>query len=184
MSNPWKASDEVVQILDLVKSKHHSPRIDDCRVAVCFDDSKPFVKNKLNLGKLSKFSSTARLWQREKYDFCLIIPMELWTTILKVDQREAYIDLMLTRCDMEYVSEVIEENGKKIKLTDEFGRIQYSKVPKEDKEGNVKWKIDPLNLEVFAKNVRKYGLWQEDLLILKEAILAVDGGTSGQVKDN
>jgi hypothetical protein len=110
--------------------------------------------------------------------------MELWTTILKVDQREAYIDLMLTRCDMEYVPEVIEENGKKIKLTDEFGRIQYSKVPKEDKEGNVKWKIDPLNLEVFAKNVRKYGLWQEDLLILKEAILAVDGGTSGQVKDN
>jgi hypothetical protein len=156
MSNPWKASDEVVQILDLVKSKHHSPRIDDCRVAVCFDDSKPFVKNKLNLGKLSKFSSTARLWQREKYDFCLIIP----------------------------IPEVIEENGKKIKLTDEFGRIQYSKVPKEDKEGNVKWKIDPLNLEVFAKNVRKYGLWQEDLLILKEAILAVDGGTSGQVKDN
>ena len=76
--------------------------------------------------------------------------------------------------DMEYIPEIIEENGKKKKVMDEFGRVQYSQVPKTDKEGKVKWKIDSLDLEVFAKNVRKYGLWQEDLLTLKEAILAAD----------
>jgi hypothetical protein len=81
---------------------------------------------------------------------------------------------MLTRLDMEYIPEIIEENGKKKKVMDEFGRVQYSQVPKTDKEGKVKWKIDSLDLEVFAKNVRKYGLWQEDLLTLKEAILAAD----------
>ena len=74
----------------------------------------------------------------------------------------------------EYIPEIIEENGKKKKVMDEFGRVQYSQVPKTDKEGKVKWKIDSLDLEVFAKNVRKYGLWQEDLLTLKEAILAAD----------
>ena len=179
MSNPWVASNEVVSLLSVVKKKHHSPRLDECEVAVCFDEGKAFSKNKLNLGKLSKFSPTARLWQREKYDFCLSIPMELWTTVLQPDQREAYLDLMLTRLDMDYIPEIIEENGKKVKVKDDFGRIQNSKVPKTDKEGNIKWKIEPLDLEVFAKNVRKYGLWQEELLILREAIMAADGSVGG-----
>jgi len=184
MSNPWKAPDEIMQLLSLVKSKHHSPRLDDCRIAICLDEGKAFVKNKWNLGKLSKFSPTAKLYQREKYDFCLIVPLELWSSALQPDAKEAYIDLMLTRLDMEYIPEVIEENGKKINVIDEFGRFQYSKVPKTDKEGNIKWKVDPLDLEVFAKNVRKYGLWQDDLLDMKEAILAVDGGKGVQVKNN
>lgn len=171
MSNPWKAPDEVVQLMSVVKSKNHSPRLDDCRVAICFDEGKVFIKNRLNLGKLTKFSPMAKLYQREKYDFCLIVPMELWSTALQPDAREAYLDLMLTRLDMEYIPEVVEENGKKIKLIDDFGRIQYSKVPKTDKEGNVKWKIDPLDLEVFAKNVRRYGIWQEELASIHEAII-------------
>lgn len=179
--NPWKASEEIVGLLDVVKSKHHSPRLDDCRIAICFNDSKPFTKNKLNLGKLSRFSATAKLWQREKHEFCLSIPMELWTTVLDAGQREAYLDLMLTRLDMDYLPEFIEENGKKIKIVDEFGRTQYSNVPKEDKEGNIKWKIEPLDLEVFSKNVRKYGLWQDELMTFKEAIMSADGGDGGQV---
>ena len=130
MSNPWVASNEVVSLLAVVKSKHHSPRLDQCEIAVCFDEGKAFLKNKLNLGKLSKFSPTARLWQRNKYDFCISIPMELWTTVLQPRQREAYLDLMLTRLDMEYIPEIIEENGKKKKVMDEFGRVQYSQVPK------------------------------------------------------
>jgi hypothetical protein len=180
-SNPWKASEEIIALLDFVKSKHHSPRLDDCRIAVCFNDSKPFANNKLNLGKLSRFSATAKLWQREKHEFCLSIPMELWTTVLDAGQREAYLDLMLTRLDMDYLPEFIEENGKKIKIVDEFGRTQYSNVPKEDKEGNIKWKIEPLDLEVFSKNVRKYGLWQDELMTFKEAIMSADGGDGGQV---
>lgn len=176
MSMPWKANNEVFELLSVVKSKHHSPRLDDCSLALCFDETKAFVKNKLNLGKLSKFSATAKLWQREKFDFCLSISSDLWTELLKPSDREAYLDLMLTRIDMEYIPETVEENGKKKKVLDEFGRVQYSNVPKTDKDGNIKWKIDPLDLEVFAKNVRKYGLWQDDLLVLKEAILAVDGG--------
>jgi hypothetical protein len=77
---------------------------------------------------------------------------------------------MLTRLDMEYLPETVEDNGKKQKVIDEFGRIQYSKIAKTDKNGNIKWKIEPLDLEVFANNVSRYGLWQEDLFKLHEAM--------------
>lgn len=170
MSSLTKASAEITQLLALVKSKHHSPRLDECHIAVCLEDSKAFVKNKLNLGKMSKFSPAAQLWQKEKFDFCLIIPVDLWVNVLQGETREAYLDLMLTRLDMEYLPETVEENGKKQKVTDEFGRIQYSKIGKTDKDGNIKWKIEPLDLEVFAKNVSRYGLWQEDLFKLHEAM--------------
>ena len=153
-------------------SKHHSPRLDDASVAICMDESKVFVKNKLNLGKLSKFSPLARLYQKDKYDFCLIIPSELWQSVLQGDQREAYLDLQLTRCDMEYVAEIVEEEGKKKKVTDEWGRTVYTNEPKYDAEGNVKWKVDSLDLEVFAENVSRYGLWQDDLFKLHEAMNA------------
>lgn len=184
MSNViWKAAPEVHQLLEAIKAKHHSPRLDECSVAVCFDESKPFVKNKLNLGKLSKFSATARLYQEDKHDFCLIIPSTLWQEMLNIDQKKAYLDLQLTRCGMEYEPETIEENGKKKKIMDEMGRIQYSKAPKYDAEGNIKWKVEPLDLEVFASNVSRYGLWQDDLIMFKEAIES-SGGNSAPVQNN
>ena len=168
----WKASPEIYELLSIVKSKHHSPRLDGASVAICMDESKVFVKNKLNLGKLSKFSPLARLYQKDKYDFCLTIPLELWQSVLQGPQKEAYLDLQLTRCDMEYVPEIVEDNGKKKKVTDEWGRMAFTSEPKYDADGNIKWKIDPLDLEVFAKNVSRYGLWQDDLFKLHEAMAA------------
>lgn len=179
----WKAPTEVRQLLQAIKAKHHSPRLDECSIAICFDESKPFVKNKLNLGKLSKFSITAKLYQMDKHDFCLIIPSSLWQEMLNIDQKKAFLDLHLTRCSMEYVPETIEENGKKKKVMDEMGRIQYSKVPKYDAEGNIKWKVEPLDLEVFASNVSRYGLWQDELILFKEAIES-SGGSGETVQDN
>lgn len=179
----WKAPSEVQQLLEVIKKKHHSPRLDECSLAVCFEDSKPFLKNKLNLGKLTKFGATARLYQEDKFDFCLIIPSSLWQDMLNLESKKAYLDLQLTRCSMEYEPEVVEENGKKKKIMDEFGRVQYSNAPKYDAEGNIKWKIEPLDLEVFAQNVSRYGLWQDDLITLKEAIDS-SGGTSASNKDS
>lgn len=168
----WKAPQEISDLLEIVKQKHHSPRLNDASVAICMDESKTFVKNKLNLGKLTKFSPLARLYQKEKFDFCLTIPSSLWNEVLQGEQKAAFLDLHLSRLDMEFVPETVEENGKKIKVTDDWGRTVYSKQPKYDAEGNLKWKIDPLDLEVFANNVGKYGLWQEDLFKLHEAMAA------------
>lgn len=171
----WKADSLVSKILNDVKEKHHVPRLSRANVAIAFDDSKPFVKNKLNLGKLSKFSPLAKLWQGHAADFCLTIPMELWHTVLQGSQRDAYMDLQLTRCGVEFLPEEVEENGKKKKIKDEFGRIKYTKEIKLDDEGNPKWKIKALDLEVFAENVRRYGLWCDDLLEFKDAIIAAPG---------
>lgn len=168
--NPWKAPSEVSELLELVKQKHHE-RLADTSIAVCFEDSKPFINNKLNLGKVTKFSPLIKLWQNKQYEFCFLIPMELWNSILKGQEaRCAYLDLMLSRCTYEFMPEEVEENGKKHKVKDEWGRIQYTKIPKLDFEGNKKYKVLPLDLEVFADNVRRYGLWCDQLLDLKEAI--------------
>jgi hypothetical protein len=175
----WKAPDEVAALLSKVQSTNHSPRLENARIAITFDESKVFVKNKLNLGKVTKFSPIARLYQREKFDFCLTISSDLWANVLKEErQREALIDLHLTRLDMEYVQETVVEDGKKKKVTDEWGRSVFSKEPKYDKEGNPKWKIDPLDLEVFARNVSRYGLWLDDLFLLKDAMDAASEGKS------
>ena len=101
--------------------------------------------------------------------------MDLWHSVLKGDEREAYIDLQLSRCSAEYMPEEIEENGKKRKNKDEFGRIQYTNVIKTDDDGNPKWKVLPLDLEVFSQNVRRYGLWCDMIQELKEAINSAEG---------
>jgi hypothetical protein len=170
MSDPWKAPNEVTNLLEIVKEMHHSKRLADASIVCCFDDSKPFVQNKLNLGKITKFNSLAKLWQKEQHDFCVSIPMDLWGSVLKEKEKEAYLDLQLTRCSAEYLPEVIEENGKKIKVKDNWGRIQYTQEYKIDDNGKIKWKILPLDLEIFAENIRRYGLWSDSLLELQSAI--------------
>jgi hypothetical protein len=170
MANSWKATVEVLELINLVKEKFHNERLADSSIVACFDESKPFIKGKINLGKVSKFSSLARLWQNQKHDFCLVICADLWHDVLGSIEREALIDLLLSRCEVELVPETIEENGKKKPVKDDLGRLKYTKEIKLDDEGNPKWKVAPLDLELFAKNVRRYGLWFDDLLAMKEAI--------------
>lgn len=170
MANPWKVSQEVLELVDHVKEKYHQERLSQASIVACFEDTKPFIKNKINLGKVTKFSSLARIWQQKRCDFCLVICADLWHDVLGNKDREALIDLLLSRCEVERVPETIEENGKKKPVKDEWGRIQYTQEIKYDDEGVPKWKIAPLDLELFANNVRRYGLWCDDLLDMKEAI--------------
>lgn len=159
--NPWKAPNEVFDLLNSVKVKYHDSRLADASIVVSFDDSKPFLNNKLNLGKVTKFSPLAKLWQGQKHDFCICIPMDLWTSVLKVTQREAYLDLQLSRCGVDYLPEEVEENGKKKKIKDNWGRISYTDQIKLDDDGNPKWKVLPLDLDIFVENIRRYGLWMD-----------------------
>ena len=166
----WRAPSEVQDLILKVKAEHHSPRLDQGTLAVCFDDSKPYVKNRINLGKLAKFTSIAKLYQRDRFDFVLTVPSDLWSEVLTDERRrEAYFDLQLSRCDMEYIPEVIEENGKKVKVADESGHVKMTNEPKYDAEGNPKWKILPLDLTTFFGNVRRYGIWLDELEMLNEA---------------
>lgn len=167
----WKAANDVQSMLDIVLPAH-LPRLDQAKIVIAFDDNKPFVQNKLNLGKVTKFSPLAKLLQTSPHDFCLSIPSDLWHSILSTKQREAYLDLQLARCTPEYIPETIEENGKKKTVKDEWGRIQYTQERKLDDSGNPKWKVVPLDLEIFADNVRRYGLWHDGLLEFQNAIVA------------
>lgn len=174
--NPWKAPAEITELVAEIKEKHHKTRLAGSSICIAIDDSKPFVRNKLNLGKVTKFSSLSKLWQGQVHDFCICIPMELWHSVLTPEQREAYLDLQLARCGVEFKPDEIEENGKKKVIKDEWGRIKYTTEVKTDDEGNPKWKVAPLDLEVFTGNVRRYGLWHDDLLELKDAIIAAPTG--------
>ena len=163
----WQASEDIYDLCDKVKTKNHLPRLETAKIAVCFQDSKTFIKNKLNLGNVSKFSGVQKLWQKQNFDFCITIPFSLWTDVLK-NHKEAYLDLCLERCSVEYLPIFQEENGKKKKIVDEHGRVEYSKEIKTDDVGNPFYKVVPLDIDVFSANVSRYGLWIESICDFKE----------------
>ena len=49
-------------------------------------------------------------------------------------------------------------------IKDEWGRVQYSDVIKCDDEGQPKWKVQSIDLLVFASNASRYNLWLKDLI--------------------
>jgi len=172
--NPWIVSQDIIELIRKIKLQNHSPRLNEASLTAVFEDAKPFVKNRLNLGKVCKFSAFSKLWQTEKHDFCVVIPSDLWSSVLNAEQREAYLDLQLTRCEVECEPEVIEENGKKKKVKDEWGRVQYTSEMKRDDNGIPKWQVLPLEgsvgLEIFTKNLRRYGPWLEPIVEMQEAV--------------
>lgn len=170
----WPANNEVQSIVEKVKTTHHFKRLQEASIAISFNDSKAFVNGRFNWGKTSKFSPVAKIWHAKKYDFQISLPSDLWHSILNADQREAWIDLHMTRCQVEYVPITVEENGKKKPVKDEWGRTQYTDEIKRDEDGEPKWKLWPLDLEVFQDNVLRYGCWCQDLLDFQNVIHQVD----------
>ena len=158
-----KASPQVFDSLAQVKDKHHL-RLEQAQIAICVTDAKPFRAGKINLGKVSKFSTLNKIWQGIKYDFCITLCTDVWYQILNDIQRESLLDLLLTCCDVEYEALTQEINGKKKVVKDEWGRVQYSDNIKCDDEGRPKWKVQPIDLLVFASNASRYNLWLKDLI--------------------
>lgn len=175
MAITWKAPSNVFDLLNTIKEQHHCPRLQTARIAVAFTDAKPFVKDRLNLGKTSKFSPFAQIWQKEVYDFCIVLPSDLWHTICNDDKRAALLDLHLTRCQVEYVPETVIEGKKKRVVKDDWGRTQYTDEIKCDEDGNPKWYVAPLDLVAFSQNGRRYGMWYEDLASLVDALKLHEG---------
>lgn len=171
MGITWKCADDVVKILTKIKDKHH-PHLTKATFGVAFNESKPFIKDRFNWGKISKFSDFNQIWQApQKFDFSIVICSEVWVNILNDHQREALLDLHLCRCEVEYEPEIIIEGKKKIKVKDDLGRTKYTTTMKLDDNGNPKWRVAPLDLDVLSKNVKHYGLWLQEFLDLKSVIV-------------
>jgi hypothetical protein len=169
---PWPAGQEVVTLLDHIKHKNHE-RLELAKVAIAFIDAKAFVKGRFNWGKSRKLSPVAKLWHHKDkvYDYEIILPADGWHQVLQGIQREAWIDLHLSRFRPEMIPAFIEENGKKKPVKDDFGRIEYTNEMKLDEEtGSPIWLCDPLDLHVFADNAARYGVWCEDLQDFKTAL--------------
>lgn len=168
----WTAPADVVAMVEDVKNRNH-PHLSEATFAVGFVDSKPFQKNRLNFGKISRFSKQFAAWNSVKYDFCLLLNSESWHSILTQEQREASIDLHLSRVKIDYEPQVEIVNKVKKIIKDEYGRIQYTQDPKTEEDGTVKYLIHPMDLLVISENVKRYGPWLDDMLTLKEAISGV-----------
>jgi hypothetical protein len=209
--NVTLADTQVVAMLDKIKKQHHSPRLDQAEIAICFSDAKPFVKGRFNWGKTQKFSPLNKMFQGKKYDFLIILPSDGWYEVLTGKEREAWLDLHLSRCQVEYLPQYEEESGgdagdddgppakKKKPLKDKWGRIEYSTEIRYDENGEPMWKVVPLDLWVFAQNARRYGVWCEDVAEIKDAVsgpsvavyspplessLPADGGFRGRLVAN
>jgi len=167
---PWKATQDVNDIIAKVKENNH-PHLQEAKIAAAFDDSKAFKKDRLNWGKTQRFSNLNKLWQvPQSFDFLIVIPSDVWIEVLDADQKEAFIDLRLTCCQVEYEPETIVENGKKKVIKDQLGRVKYTKEMKFDDNGEPKWKVVPLDLWVFTQNVSRYGLWCSELAEFNQAV--------------
>jgi len=164
-----KAPAAIMERMAAVQAKNH-PHLDDALICIEFVDSKPYLKDRLNLGKVAKFSAALKLWLHNSYDFRLSICSDVWYDLLDDDQREAYLDLLLTRCQIEYEPNTVVVNGKRQVVKDEWGRIEYTDEPKYDDEGHPVWKVSPLDIAVISQNIKRYGLWFDDLVELKQAI--------------
>ena len=169
MSITWKAPSNIVELLDSVKNRYHS-ELAEAAIVITLTDSKPFSKNRFNWGSVKKFSNSNKIWFADTKDLCIDLCSEVWHSILNDKQRESLLDLHLTRCVPDYEPEVVVENKKKKTVKDEFGRVKYTSDPKLDDEGRPKWLVLPLDLVVYTKNVRRYGLWCPELDDLCEAM--------------
>lgn len=165
----WPVSADVSFLINQVQKKYHQ-HLEQALIASSFVDSKPFIKNKFNWGKVLKFSAVIKTWQDKKYDFGFILCSDAWHGLLNENQREAYVDLLLCRCQVEYEPATIVENKKKIVVKDEWGRVEFTNEMKYDDDGRPKWKVLPLDWEVLCENVKHYGLWCEALINLNYAI--------------
>lgn len=165
----WQANNDIVALLNEVKEKHHA-RLENANIALAFSDSKAFIKDRLNLGKVSKFNAMNKLFQGTKFDFVLVISFDMWSDVLTAQQREALLDLHLTRCSLQYIPVEVETNGKKTKVLDDKGRVQYTTDPKLNEAGEIQWVVLPLDLPVFSDNIRRYGLWYDEMEYVKEAV--------------
>lgn len=173
MAAAWIAPDNVISMLNELKTSNHSRLITEsgeCGVTVVLADVKPFINNRFNWGTVKKFSEFNRLFMPTPIDFCIVVSSDAWHQILDNDQRKALIDLHLTRIEPEYLPEVNVVNGKKKPVKDEFGRVVYSQELKLDENGQVKWKVNPLDLCTFIDNVVRFGCWAEELQNFKEAM--------------
>ena len=166
-----KASTAARTQLYQVLEKHH-PHLADAMIALEFVDSKAYIKDRLNLGKVSKFSKATQLWfpDTAKYDFCITLCIDVWTELLDETQCEALLDLNLSRCQVEYEPETVIVNGKTQVVRDEYGRTEYTNDIKHDDEGQPIWKVSLLDVNVLVQNIKRYGLWYEGFLELKTAI--------------
>ena len=167
----WQVPNDIRDFVNNIKDLNH-PHLIQATFAIGFTDSKIFKKGKFNWGKVSKFSKLNKLWHPKdlKYDFSIMLCADAWYKFLTAQQREAWVDLNLSRCKVEYEPVMVEENGKKKPVKDEWGRVEYTNKVKTDDEGNSIWKTSPLDIEVFSQNIKRYGLWCEDLVNLKHAI--------------
>jgi len=177
----WKAPANILDQLNEVKAKFHSPRLDGATFAVALMDSKPFVKNRFNWGTVKRVSDFQKIWLSQEFQFCVVLCSDVWHTILTPAQKEALLDLHLSRCSPEYLPETVMEGKKKITVKDEWGRIKYTDEIKYDENGNPKWIISPLDLEVFTENVRRYGLWCSELCDLGTVVAKAAGGNNDSI---
>lgn len=183
MADTWKAPAKIADMMESVKELHHTPRIAPASIALALNDSKPFIKNRFNWGSVRKFSDFNKLWQSHRFDFSITLCMDVWEGFLNDHQRHALLDLHLTRCEPVYEPETVIENGKKVVIKDDFGRVKFTDIMKTDSNGAVKWQVLPVDLIIFTQNVQRYGLWCNDLIDLGGAMKETDVVTPISVSD-
>lgn len=162
MAKMWVGDDLVQMKLANVKESHS--RLEGAGVVICFADAKAFKDGRMNWGKVAKTNPLTKALTANvgEFEFVITIPFETWQ-FLNNEQKNALLDLHLSRCTPVYLPKTEVVNGKKIPVQDEYGKIEYTDEYKLDKDGCIIWKVLQLDLPIFVDNVKKHGAWCHEM---------------------
>lgn len=198
MGNCWQAQKghKVLDLMNELKAKYHSPELDEANIAVVFDDAEKlkYVNPDMGLvdyGSLKQVSPKAKpTTQNETYpdglDFIIYINALAWSD-LTPNQQRAKMDEWLASAGVKYVPERAElkaKPGQEAKpgpiIKDEKGRTVYTDEIQRDDQGRPIFKTIKPDIIIYMDALRRNGIdaFPEDQLeVLKELLTVLTGAS-------
>lgn len=158
MASIWEATVKIQQQVKQLRDQHHT-HLHQASLWVLCSDAKAIRDNHIIATQTKKCTNTERL--SSGHDFKIVIMMEVWS-LLTDEQRAKAIDEALCRAGVKRVPQMIEINGKKDVVKDDFGRIIYTDEIAYDKEDRPKWKINRPDAELYFGMISRHADYNEE----------------------
>lgn len=159
-----KDDPEYTLLKEIIRKVH--PHLAEANIVLYMTDKNQVRGRNLTLADAAK--APPKMRASTKADFLITIRQEPWGDMTAA-QRRACLDHELCHCNAVYqpLKEQVGVGGRgraKMKVAkDKYGRPQLTTMFARDKDGNIRWRLVPHDLNEFTDIVRRHGLWNEDM---------------------
>jgi hypothetical protein len=166
MASVWQAPDDIRRQVESIKDQHH-PHLSAATIWVLCSDSKAVRDNRIVVTTSRRCTKTEKL--SSGHDFKITVFTESWSSLPNA-ARTIALDEALCRCGVRYVPAMVEVNGKKEIIKDEWGRIIYTDEIDYDKEGVPRWKINQPDAGVYFGLLTRHGQYAQEVENISRAL--------------